>query len=347
MDAPSEAEFQRLTAPYRQELLLHCYRMLGSQQDAEDTLQETLVKAWRGLPSFEGRSSVRRWLYRIATHASLDVLARRKARRLPEAEGPPAHPATPLPEPRLDDSWLGPLPEEALPEDPSARNPEATLSVRESVQLAFLAAIHGLPPRQRAVLLLRDVVGYSAEETAELLGLSVAAANSALQRARPIASQALHPRGTELREAELLARYMAAFEAADVDGLVALLREEVTFSMPPMPLWLSGRPAVLAFHADTLFPRMPPGSCRMVELRVNDCPALAVWMLREDRYEPIAISVLQVQQDAVRSIHTFLALDPSLSFDRFGLSCAPCSPPGPSSAPPRPTRSAPRRPSRP
>jgi RNA polymerase sigma-70 factor (ECF subfamily) len=313
MSSPSEAEFERLTAPYRQELLLHCYRMLGSLQDAEDTLQETLVKAWRGLPSFEGRSSVRRWLYQIATHASLDALAHRKARRLPEGEGPPAHPAAPLPEVRLDDSWLGPLPEDALPVDPSARNPEATLSVRESVQLAFLAAIHGLPPRQRAVLLLRDVVGYSAEETAELLGLSVAAANSALQRARPIASQSLYaPTG---EGTELLARYMAAFDAADADAMVALLREEVTFSMPPMPLWLSGRPSVLAFHADTLFRLMPAGSCRMVPLRVGGCPALATWMDK-----PVSISVLSIQGDAIGAIHTFLTLDPSLSFARFGLS---------------------------
>jgi RNA polymerase sigma-70 factor (ECF subfamily) len=235
--------FQRLAEPYRRELQLHCYRMVGSVHDAEDLVQETFLRAWRGIAGFEGRSSFRAWLYRIATNACLNALAGRARRELPEKQGPPSDqppdrmlesgPATEIP-------WLQPYPDAALEgiADP-APGPDVRYEMREAVHLAFIAAIQHLPPRQRAVLLLRDVLGWSAAGTARLLDTSVMSVNSALQRARATLEKRLPagrpsaPPAPNDRQRALLDRYVRAWESADVDGFVALLREDATVSMPP------------------------------------------------------------------------------------------------------------------
>jgi len=233
--------FQQLVEPYRRELQFHCYRMLGSLYDAEDLVQETLLRAWRGRDRFEGRASLRSWLYRIATNACLTALAHRSnARRvLPEALSPPAD-QMPEGEPATEMPWLDPYPDAALDGlADAAPGPDARYELREAVQLAFVAAIQQLPSRQRAVLLLRDVLGWSAGETASLLDTSVAAANSALQRARATLEQRF-PSGQPTtqpapddRQRALLERYVRAWEDADLDGFVALLRDDAVLSMPP------------------------------------------------------------------------------------------------------------------
>src|SRR5262252_4448331 len=244
--------FQRLVEPYRPELRLHCYRMLGTIDDAEDLVQETFLRAWRAVDRFEGRASVRSWLYRIATNACLNALASRaRARRvLPEAVGPQAV-EMPRGEPATEIPWLEPYPDAALEGVPdTAPGPDARYEMREAVQLAFVAAIQHLSPRQRAVLLLRDVRGWSAAETAGLLDSSATSVNSALLRARATIERrfpdgrpgALPPQ--DERQRELLDRYVRVWDAADVDGLVALLREDAVIAMPPWPHWYRGHEAI-------------------------------------------------------------------------------------------------------
>src|ERR1700704_2703756 len=233
--AGDEMAFQRLTDRYRRELLVHCYRMLGSFHDAEDALQETLLRAWRGLESFQGRSGLRPWLYRIATNACLDVIASRRRRALPNATGPAAGAGESLPGPVMEPLWLEPLPDNLIDLRPTV-NPEAHYDARESVTLAFLATLQTLPGRQRAALILRDVLDWSAGEVADLLETSVPAVNSALRRGR-VAMKALRsdsgPSGAERdnteQTASLLSRYVEAWQAPDTASLVALLREDVVF----------------------------------------------------------------------------------------------------------------------
>src|SRR5919108_3257794 len=234
-----EHAFARLTSPYRRELLVHCYRLVGSLHDAEDLLQETLLRAWQRLGAFEGRSSLRRWLYRIATNACLNALERTPRVLL----FPTAEEAVPLAA-RVE--WLEPYPDSLLPE---AADPSARLDLRESVALAFLAAIQHLPPRQRAMLVLFDVLGWSASEIAELLETSVAAVNSGLQRARSTLDRQPPPQPAEEEERALLKRFVEAWERVDIEGLVELLREDAVLAMPPEPMWFSGREAVGEFFA--------------------------------------------------------------------------------------------------
>jgi RNA polymerase sigma-70 factor (ECF subfamily) len=275
--------FQRLAEPFRRELQLHCYRMLGSLHDAEDLVQETYLRAWRGLGRFEGRTSLRSWLYRIATNACLNVLAtRERARRvLPEAQGAANGP--PGGTPATEVAWLEPYPEAALegvPDD--APGPDARYEMREAVRLAFVAAIQHLPPRQRAVLLLRDVLGWTAIETAGQLGSSPASVNSALQRARATL-RSRFPDGLPAVEQtpdggqrDLLHRYVRAWEGADVDGFVALLTEDATFSMPPWPNWYAGPEQVRAFLS-WLWRPDGPGPFRLVPTAANGQPAFGVY----------------------------------------------------------------------
>src|SRR5207245_3568362 len=244
-----ERAFQRLTDRYRRELLVHCYRMLGSFHDAEDALQEALLRAWRGLESFQGRSALRPWLYRIATNACLDVIASRRRRALPNATGPAAGAGESLPGPVMEPLWIEPLPDNLIDLRPTV-NPEAHYDARESVTLAFLATLQTLPGRQRATLILRDVLGWKASEVADLLDSSVGAVNSALHRARasmkayrPDRSPADTSTGRE-PVAALLSRYVDAWHAADAAGLVALLREDALITMPPLPLWYEGRATI-------------------------------------------------------------------------------------------------------
>ena len=237
--APDQAEFARLTDPFRPELLAHCYRMLGSVHDAEDQVQETLLRAWRSFGQFEGRSSLRTWLYRIATNTCLRAIETRRRRPLPSGLGQPGdNPAGPMPAARPEVPWLEPFPDALLPADPS--DPASIAASRAGIRLAFIAALQYLPARQRAVLILRDVLGWRASEVAELLGTTATATNSALQRARAQLEQAA-PREDELREPAdpgdlaLLDRYATAFENADIATLTGLLRDDVIFEMPPLP----------------------------------------------------------------------------------------------------------------
>jgi RNA polymerase sigma-70 factor (ECF subfamily) len=239
-----EDSFAELVEPHRRELHAHCYRMLGSVHDADDALQEALLGAWKGLSRFEGRSSLRSWLYTIATNASLRILAGRKRRELPGGTGSGDDPRAPLAEPLAESLWIEPYPDELL-----------RYEDREGVELAYVAALQLLPPNQRAALILRDVLGFSARETAEILETSVASVNSALQRARaklerelPARSQqeTLRALGDE-RSRELVARFVDAWNRADVAAIAAMLSEDASFSMPPLPTWFRGRDDIAAF----------------------------------------------------------------------------------------------------
>src|SRR6266508_5053992 len=278
--AGAHEAFSRLTAPYYRELNVHCYRMVGSFHDAEDLVQETFLRAWRSLDTFRGRAHFRAWLYKIATNQCLKEIERRPSRALPRDFGHPANPTLPPSPPVAEIVRLEPYPDVHLGEvSGSAPDPEALYTFRESVELAFLAAVQVLPPRQRAVLILRDVLTWSASEVAELLGATTVSVNSALQRARAtIARQRREGRlrtdlvvPTDAVEESLVRRYIDAWEAADMDGFVALLRSDAVLTMPPLPLWYVGRPAIASFFA--LIPRgsLRP-SLRLTASRANRQP---------------------------------------------------------------------------
>jgi RNA polymerase sigma-70 factor, ECF subfamily len=239
-----ETSFAELVEPYRRELHAHCYRMLGSVHDADDALQETLLGAWKGRSGFEGRSSLRSWLYTIATHASLRIVEGRERRELPGGGGGGDDPSAPLAEPLPEAVWVEPYPDEVL-----------RYEDREGVELAYVAALQLLPPNQRAALILREVLGFSAQETAEVLETSVGSVTSALQRARatldrkrPARSQqeTLRSLGEE-RSRELVARFVDAWNRGDIPGIVALLADDASFAMPPLPTWFRGRDDIAAF----------------------------------------------------------------------------------------------------
>ena len=266
--------FAALVDPHRRELQVHCYRMLGSLQDAEDAVQETLLAAWLGLDGFEGRSSVRTWLYRIATNRCLNLL--RSSSRRPVTAAPLPM-ATPEPTRLGEVLWLQPYPDallEGLPDE--APGPEARYESREAISLAFVTAVQLLPPNQRAALLLRDVLGYRASETAELLGLTEDAVTSALKRARATMDAARPPSVPpplpgSVEERELLDRFLAAFTSLDVDALVALMTDDAWVRMPPLPFEYSGTSAVHAFFTATAAHRL--GIAQLVPVRANGQPA--------------------------------------------------------------------------
>lgn len=318
-----EQAFRALTEPHRRELTVHCYRMLGSLSDADDAVQETWVRAWQGISRFEGRSSLRSWLYTIATRVCLDAIERRRARALPPDTHPAHDPAAPLPPPSTDQPWLEPLPDELLASDDIG--PEARYTAREGVALALLAALEQLPGTQRAALVLRDVLGFSAKETADVLETSVASANSALQRARDTieAKKAARGRGQRPLDRDdpialdILGRFMRAWEAGDAGGVVAVLKAEAVFSMPPMPLWLDGREAIRSFLESVLFAHGPAFRARPA--RANGSPAVAIYQIDESgAYRLAAIDVLEVDADGIRELHAFLGADAA----RFGLPAA-------------------------
>jgi RNA polymerase sigma-70 factor, ECF subfamily len=295
--AGDERAFRGLVEPYRHALEVHCYRMLGSAHDAEDLAQETLLRAWRALERFEPRAQFQTWLYRIATNACLDELERR-----------PRRPAT-----------VDPFPDR--PSDDAASqtyDPVARYAVREGMELALLRAIQELPGRQRAVLIFRDVLGWTAPEVAEVLGSTVASVNSALQRARGTIDQRL-PETTQTAadptERELLNRYVAAFEHADMDGLVALLSEDATLRMPPQPS-MSGRLQIARFFLETV----AHGDLTRIRHRptwANGRPAVTIEVRAEDgRWIPHGISVLEIEEGEIAGIDAFL--DPTL-LPRFGV----------------------------
>jgi RNA polymerase sigma-70 factor, ECF subfamily len=312
-------DFARLTGPFRDELLAYCYRMLGSVQDAEDQVQETLLRAWRSYGGFEGRSSMRTWLYRIATNACLRALENRGRRPLPSGLGAPAQDAdAPLADPRLEVPWLEPFPGALFGTAPA--DPAAIVISRTGMRLALIAALQYLPPRQRAVLILRDVLQWRAAEVAGLLGISTVAVNSLLQRARAHIELAA-PAEDAIREParpadrDLADRYAAAFENADLTELVAILREDAVLEMPPLPGWFRGRDAIAGFLGARVLGR--PGDWRMVPTAANGQPAFAAYLRDGDgRHHAHGICVLTLTGTHVSRIVSFN--DPGL-FPAFGL----------------------------
>ncbi|MGI8333809.1 sigma-70 family RNA polymerase sigma factor [Actinomadura scrupuli] len=319
--AGDESSFAALVERHRAELRVHCYRMLGSFDESEDLVQETFLRAWKNLGGFEGRSTFRAWLYRIATNACLDALDGRARRVLPHHVSGPSDPGRALP-PRTDLEWLQPYPDRLWePAAPSEAEPDAVVVVRETIELAFLAAIQHLPPRQRAVLILRDVLGWPARQTAALLEGSVASVNSALQRARVTLKEHLPERRLEWApsseptedERAVLRRYMDAVERADLAAVADLLAEEVRTMMPPYPMWFEGRDAVLAALAASWDPGAPGhvGTFRMLPTRANRQPAAAAYVRPpgEPAYRPFAIAVPWIEDGRIMEITAFHDLD--------------------------------------
>ena len=314
--------FERLVFAYRRELFAHCYRMLGSVQDAEDALQESLLGAWRGLRAFEGRSSVRTWLYQIATNACLRLISRRPRRILSPDYGPARTSEDGVGDPVTGPIWLEPWPEDESVVAPGDVDPAARYVERESVELAFVAALQHLPATQRAVLILRDVLEFPTAEVARILDTTPVAVNSALQRARkavhervPVKSQRaeldeIGPNG----QRELVDAFMSAWERSDVAALVALLAEDARFTMPPLPAWFRGRQDIGRFFAEQMFARR----WRLVPLRSNGQPAFAGYRGDPEghRFQLIGINVLSVSAGRVSWIASFL--DPDV-LRHFGL----------------------------
>jgi RNA polymerase sigma-70 factor (ECF subfamily) len=311
-------EFARLTEPLRRELLAYCYRMLGSVHDAEDLVQETYFRAWRSYAGFEGRSSLRAWLYRIATNRCLTALEHRSRRPLPSGLGGPSDdPNLPLAAERPEIAWLQPIPDALVTS--AETDPAAIVAARGSLRLALVAALQHLPARQRVVLILRDVLAWPAAEVAELLGTTTAAVKSALQRARarleqaaPVEDQVVEPAGPAQRA--LLDRYMAAFEAADMATLMRLLREDAEWEMPPLPTWFAGREAIGRFLARQVFG--VPRAWRMVATSANGQPAVAAYLRGGDGgYDAHAIQVLTVTATGIARVVAFLDRSLFVSFD--------------------------------
>ncbi len=304
---------------YRRELTAYCYRMLGSGFEAEDAVQETLIRAWRGIDGFEGRSSLRSWLYRIATNVCLDMARGRRRRAMPMEMGPPSDAGGTLGATLTQTTWVLPVHDaRVLPTD---EDPAERVAVRESVRLAFVAALQHLPPRQRAVLILREVLRWQATEVAELLDTTVASVNSALQRARATLADldlgTSPPAVDDGEQQALLARYVQAFEAYDVETLVALLKEDVTFTMPPWPLWLHDRHEVGRWF---LGQGVGCKGSRLVPTAANGLPAFASYKpAGPGVWEPWSVQVLETSGGEITAIHNFLAfLDVEL-FAGFGL----------------------------
>jgi RNA polymerase sigma-70 factor, ECF subfamily len=313
------AAFSALSERHRSELQVHAYRMLGSLEDAQDAVQEALLRAWRSRATYDGRSTFRAWLYRITTNACLRILERRPRRLVPYEAGPAAELGSP-PQPPADLPWLQPYPDVLLDDGP---RPDDAVVARETIELAFLAAIQHLPPRQRAVLILRDALDWSASETAVVFEMSVAAVNSALQRARATLKEQLPAARLEWAtaadaeddERSLLQTYMEAWERHDSTRLVALLRDDVRLAMPPHPTWYDGREAVAAFLSDVAF-RPGQEAHRFVPMRANRQPAFAVYRGEGADARPFAIHVVRVESGLVTDMHFFLY--PEL-FPAFGL----------------------------
>jgi RNA polymerase sigma-70 factor (TIGR02960 family) len=315
-----EDAFRELTDPYRRELQLHVYRIVGSTQDAEDLLQETMLAAWRGLEQFQGRASVRTWLYRIATNRSLDVL--RASRRRPQD----AQRMTEAPEPtrRTEPIWLEPFPDillEGIPDE--APGPEARYEAKEATALAFVVGLQHLPPRQRAVLVLRDVLGFRAGEVAEMLKTSEASVNSLLRRARAALESRLPAVGRERavlpnskHERDIVGRFADAVEAADIDGMVALLTDDARLTMPPEPHEYQGRRAIRVFLHGREVRRGAP--LRLLPTRANTQPAFGCYLpiRHTDIARPHALFVLTLEGDRISAITWF---GDSSVFPHFGL----------------------------
>jgi RNA polymerase sigma-70 factor (ECF subfamily) len=317
-----DAAFTRLVAPLRRGLHAHCYRMLGSAHDADDAVQEALVRAWRGLDRFKGRSSLRTWLYTVATHVCLDTVDARSKRALPMDLGPASQHAVLDQLPRTDIAWLGPYPDAGLSHDPAG--PEARYEQREAVELAFVAACQHLPGNQRAALLLFDVLGFTAAEIATMMNTSITSVNSALARARRILAkklpartqqQALRPIG-DTKARALATGFARALERGDAEALIALLTADVTWSMPPLPHWYHGIDAVVDFAVRVPMSRCPSWGHRLIS--ANGQVAIAFYLGADPAqpHDAWSITVLGLRDDRIAEITSFLYPD---HFRLFGL----------------------------
>jgi RNA polymerase sigma-70 factor, ECF subfamily len=309
-------EFTRQTERFRRELLAHCYRLLGSVDEAEDLVQETYLRAWRAYDTFEGRSSLRTWLYQIATNACLSALERRARRPLPSGLGGPGHDPGAPGEPRSDIAWLQPIPDALV--TPESDDPATVTVSRETLRLALIASFQYLPPRQRAVLLLREVLAFPAADIAEALGTTTTAVKSALQRARARLQQAA-PDATRVSEPDepgaraLLDQYIAAFEAADAAALERLLRKDATLELPPSAAWFAGDNAIAGAVAGL----GSPGDWRMLPTAANGQPAAAAYLRGADGgYHAYGVVVLTMAGTGIAGIVVFT--DPGL-LARFGF----------------------------
>lgn len=304
--AQMTVDFTREAERYRHELRVHCYRLLGSFDEAEDLVQETFLKAWRSRDTFEGRSSFRAWLYRIATNACFDVINRRPAQTTTEDM------------PAADVPWLQPFPDALLDAEP-----DEEVVARETIELAFLAAVQHLPAKQRAVLVLRDVLGWPANETAALLEDTVPAVNSALQRARVTMRKHLPQRRADWsgdsnpREKAVVRRLVEATERCDVELMASTLREDITWTMPPQPEWYVGRDAVMELWTPVMVGPEAFGEWKTLETRANRQPAIAAYARKpgEEHFRPVALDVLRIEDGEIAEIITF----PSDRFPLFGL----------------------------
>ncbi|MGH2846373.1 MAG: sigma-70 family RNA polymerase sigma factor [Gaiellaceae bacterium] len=309
-----EDAFRRLVEPYQGELHAHCYRMLGSLHDAEDALQDALLRAWRGLPRFEGRSSLRSWLYAISTNTCLSAIGRRPKRVLPIDYGPAADPHGGPGEPLVESVWVEPYPDEKLGVEDGFAAPEARYERRESVELAFIAALQHLPARQRAVLVLREVLGFSAREVAETLETTTASVNSALQRARAAVDERLPEQSQQAtlrslgdeRVREIVENYVDAWDRGDVEAVVSMLADDATFAMPPLRTWFGGRDSIRVFLAG--WPLSGIWRWRHVRARANGQEALAfyTWDAEAESYLPFALNVLTLHGERISEVTAFV-----------------------------------------
>jgi RNA polymerase sigma-70 factor, ECF subfamily len=312
--AGDEGAYGRLVEHYRGELLAHCYRMLGSVHDAEDAIQEAMLRAWKGLKNFEGRSSLRSWLYRIATNTCLDAIGKRPKRVLPVDYAPAADPHDGPSDPVVESVWVEPYPDEKLGLEDGYASPDARYEQREAVELAFIAALQHLPANQRAVLILREVLGFSAKEVAESLETSVASVNSALQRARATVDDRLPEQSQqetlralgdeELRE--LVDSYVDAWERNDVGAVVELLAEDASFTMPPLASWFSGRDEIEIWLTNS--PMSGDWRWQVVRTQANGQPALAYysWDPAQETFLPFALNVLTLEGKAIKEVDAFI-----------------------------------------
>jgi RNA polymerase sigma-70 factor (ECF subfamily) len=313
--AGHEGAFERLVEPHRRELHTHCYRMLGSIHDAEDALQDAMLRAWRGLPKFAGRSSLRSWLYKIATNSCLDIIGRRPKKRVLPIDHTPSDdsyegPGAPL----VESVWIEPYPDEKLGLEDGYAAPEARYEQRESVELAFIAALQHLPANQRAVLIMREVLGFSAQEAADLLETTVASVNSALQRARQGVDERLPEQSQQetlrmLGDDELrkvVEGYMDAMGRGDVDAVVSMLAEDAAWSMPPALAWFRGHEVIADFLAGG--PLSGNWRWRYVPGHISGQPAIGAytWLDSDDSYVPFALDVLTLEGDRIKEVTSFI-----------------------------------------
>ncbi|MCW2638334.1 MAG: polymerase sigma-70 factor family protein [Dactylosporangium sp.] len=316
---PANEDFLRLADPFRRELLAHCYRMLGSVHDAEDLVQETYLRAWRSYDRFEGRSSLRTWLHRIATRACLTALESRSRRPLPTGLGAPSADASDTLVEQPEVPWLEPIPDAMAGAETT--DPAAIVAARQSLRLALIAALQHLPPRQRAVLILRDVLAWRAAEVAEVLDTTTTAVNSILQRARaqldqaaPTEDEIVEPTAVDQRE--LLDRYVAAFEDKDIAGIVELFTKDAVWEMPPFTGWYQGAENIGRL-IDTQCPADGPGDMRLVPTQANGQPAFGLYMRGDDdTYRPFNLPVLTLSASGITHVACFFDLR---LFATFGL----------------------------